>query len=145
MYYVLTGKSDVVLTVLTVRPSANSRHMAKQALNRLYVFALVDKKCREAVAEVVKSESLPTFHPEADLNRGWANFILCHHADTQGRAALHLCRRGNLVVRLRIERIKKNPTEALTVLQAAPPIEFGQIIFVANISCLYPTYVRGES
>jgi eukaryotic-like serine/threonine-protein kinase len=25
------------------------------------------------------------------------------------------------------------------------PIELGQITFVANISCLYPTYVRGES
>ena len=31
-------------------------------------------------------------------------------------------------------------------LQAAlPPIEFGQIEFVANISCLYPAYVRGEA
>jgi tetratricopeptide (TPR) repeat protein len=40
---------------------------------------------------------------------------------------------------------KKNPASALTALQAAvPPIEFGQILFVANISCLYPTYVRGE-
>ena len=26
-----------------------------------------------------------------------------------------------------------------------PPIEFGQIAFVANISCLYPTYIRGEA
>src|SRR5260370_13676138 len=40
---------------------------------------------------------------------------------------------------------KKNPASALTVLQAASPIELGQIAFVANISCLYPTYVRGEA
>jgi hypothetical protein len=41
---------------------------------------------------------------------------------------------------------KKNPAAALTALQAtAPPIELGQIDFVANISCLYPTYVRGEA
>jgi serine/threonine protein kinase/tetratricopeptide (TPR) repeat protein len=41
---------------------------------------------------------------------------------------------------------KKNPASALTVLQAAaPPIELGQINFVNNISCLYPTYVRGEA
>src|SRR5208337_1329887 len=41
---------------------------------------------------------------------------------------------------------RKNPTAALTALQAAaPPIEFGQISFVTNISCLYPTYVRGEA
>ena len=40
---------------------------------------------------------------------------------------------------------KKNPAAALTTLQAASPIELGQIGFVANISCLYPTYVRGEA
>jgi len=41
---------------------------------------------------------------------------------------------------------KKNPAAALTALQAAvPPIELGQIEFVNNISCLNPTYVRGEA
>ncbi|HEV2521642.1 MAG TPA: serine/threonine-protein kinase [Candidatus Acidoferrales bacterium] len=40
---------------------------------------------------------------------------------------------------------KKNPASALTALQAASPIEFGQISFVTNISCLYPMYVRGEA
>jgi eukaryotic-like serine/threonine-protein kinase len=40
---------------------------------------------------------------------------------------------------------KKNPAAALNALQAASPIEFGQIQFVANISCLYPTYLRGEA
>ena len=40
---------------------------------------------------------------------------------------------------------KKNPAAALNTLQAASPIELGQIPFVANISCLYPTYVRGEA
>ena len=41
---------------------------------------------------------------------------------------------------------KKNPATALHVLQtAASPIELGQIPFVANLSCLYPTYVRGEA
>jgi eukaryotic-like serine/threonine-protein kinase len=40
---------------------------------------------------------------------------------------------------------KKNPTAALTVLQAAAPVELGQIEFLANISCLYPTYIRGEA
>ena len=28
---------------------------------------------------------------------------------------------------------------------AVPPIELGEIGFVANISCLYPTYIRGEA
>jgi eukaryotic-like serine/threonine-protein kinase len=40
---------------------------------------------------------------------------------------------------------KKNPAAAVGALQAASPIELGQIAFVANISCLYPTYVRGEA
>ncbi len=40
---------------------------------------------------------------------------------------------------------KKNPTVALNALQAASPIELGQIPFVMNISCLYPVYLRGET
>jgi eukaryotic-like serine/threonine-protein kinase len=40
---------------------------------------------------------------------------------------------------------KKNPTAALNTLQAASGIELGQIAFVANISCLYHVYVRGEA
>ena len=40
---------------------------------------------------------------------------------------------------------KKSPASALTALQAASPVEFGQILFVANISCLYHVYIRGEA
>jgi eukaryotic-like serine/threonine-protein kinase len=40
---------------------------------------------------------------------------------------------------------KRNPTAALNELQAAAPIELGQIQFVNNISCLYPVYLRGEA
>jgi hypothetical protein len=40
---------------------------------------------------------------------------------------------------------KKNPTLALNALQAASAIEFGQIFFVNNTSCLYHVYVRGEA
>ena len=40
---------------------------------------------------------------------------------------------------------KKNPAAALNTLQAASTIELGQIGFVANISCLYHVYVRGEA
>jgi len=40
---------------------------------------------------------------------------------------------------------KKNPVAALNALPAASPIELGQIGFVANISCLYHVYVRGEA
>src|ERR1039457_1439269 len=40
---------------------------------------------------------------------------------------------------------RKNPTAALNTLQAASPMELGEIAFVANISCLYNVYVRGEA
>jgi eukaryotic-like serine/threonine-protein kinase len=40
---------------------------------------------------------------------------------------------------------KKNPAVALNALKAASTIEFGNIPFVPNLSCLYPTYVRGEA
>jgi tetratricopeptide (TPR) repeat protein len=49
-------------------------------------------------------------------------------------------------IRAQLALDKKNAASALTALQAAaPPIEFGGIAFVANASCLYPTYIRGES
>jgi eukaryotic-like serine/threonine-protein kinase len=41
---------------------------------------------------------------------------------------------------------QKNPAAAVVSLQAAlPPIEYGQIDVVANLSCLYPTYIRGQA
>ena len=40
---------------------------------------------------------------------------------------------------------KKNPALALNALKAGSAIELGQISFIINISCLYPTYVRGEA
>jgi tetratricopeptide (TPR) repeat protein len=48
-------------------------------------------------------------------------------------------------IRAQLALEKKNPAAALTALQAASPIELGQISFVNNISCLYPVYVRGEA
>jgi DNA-binding winged helix-turn-helix (wHTH) protein/tetratricopeptide (TPR) repeat protein len=38
---------------------------------------------------------------------------------------------------------KKNPDAAVNTLQTASGIELGQINYVANISCLYPVFVRG--
>ncbi len=40
---------------------------------------------------------------------------------------------------------RNNPAEALDDLQAAvPPVEFGNMAFT-SISCLYPTYIRGQA
>jgi eukaryotic-like serine/threonine-protein kinase len=39
-----------------------------------------------------------------------------------------------------------NPSEALADLQGTtPPIELSSISFTANLSCLYPTYIRGQA
>jgi len=48
-------------------------------------------------------------------------------------------------IRAQLALDRKNPAEALSRLQAAASIEFGQLLFVTNISCLYPTYVRGNA
>jgi eukaryotic-like serine/threonine-protein kinase len=49
-------------------------------------------------------------------------------------------------IRAQLALDRQNPGTALNDLQAAAgPIELGQISFVANLSCLYPTYIRGEA
>ena len=48
-------------------------------------------------------------------------------------------------VRAQLALDRKNPTLAVTDLQPAGAVEFGQLSFVLNISCLYPTYIRGEA
>jgi Tfp pilus assembly protein PilF len=40
---------------------------------------------------------------------------------------------------------RKNPALAVDAPPAVSPIELGQIQFVVNLSCLYPTYVRGKA
>jgi len=40
---------------------------------------------------------------------------------------------------------RKHPADALNTLQAGAWMEFGQIMFINNLSCLYPTYVRGKA
>ena len=48
-------------------------------------------------------------------------------------------------IQARVALNRKNPSSALNALQAATHIELGQILFVANASCLYHLYVRGEA
>ncbi len=48
-------------------------------------------------------------------------------------------------IRAQLALDKKNPATALNALQSASPIELGNIPFVTNLSCLYPTYIRGEA
>jgi serine/threonine protein kinase/Tfp pilus assembly protein PilF len=49
-------------------------------------------------------------------------------------------------IRAQLAIDRKNPSGGINSLQAvAVPIELGQIAFVNNLSCLYPTYMRGEA
>ena len=49
-------------------------------------------------------------------------------------------------VRAQLALVRKSSTEAFQDLQTAElPIELGQIGFVTNLSCLYPTYIRAEA
>jgi len=48
-------------------------------------------------------------------------------------------------IRAKVLLDRKNPSAAIGSLRAAIPVELGEISFVANISCLYPTYIRGEA
>jgi len=48
-------------------------------------------------------------------------------------------------IRAQVELNRKNPAAAIEQLQSVITGEFRQIGFVVNISCLYPTYVRGDA
>jgi serine/threonine protein kinase/tetratricopeptide (TPR) repeat protein len=48
-------------------------------------------------------------------------------------------------IQAQVELDRKNPARALSVLQAASPVELGLVPFSNNTSCLYPVYVRGQA
>jgi len=48
-------------------------------------------------------------------------------------------------IRAQLALDKNNPAAALNALKTASTNELGNIQFVPNLSCLYPTYVRGEA
>jgi eukaryotic-like serine/threonine-protein kinase len=49
-------------------------------------------------------------------------------------------------IRAQLALNHKDATTAINSLQSAlPPLEYGLIAFVPNLSCLYPTYIRGEA
>ena len=49
-------------------------------------------------------------------------------------------------IRAQLALNRKNPAAALQDLQRSlPPIEYGSISFIDNLSCLYTAYVRGEA
>ena len=48
-------------------------------------------------------------------------------------------------IRAQVALDAKNATQALKEFPAEGPLDFGSIVFVANLSCLYPTYIRAQA
>ncbi len=48
-------------------------------------------------------------------------------------------------IRTQLALDRRDPASALNIPEAPSPLELGQIVFVSNLSCLYPVYVRGEA
>ena len=48
-------------------------------------------------------------------------------------------------VRAQLALDGRNAAAVNDLQPALPPIEYGQILFVNNLSCLYPTYIRGQA
>jgi serine/threonine protein kinase/tetratricopeptide (TPR) repeat protein len=48
-------------------------------------------------------------------------------------------------IRAQLAFERNDSNGSLTLLQAALPLEFGNINFLNNLSCLYPTYIRGQA
>jgi serine/threonine protein kinase/Flp pilus assembly protein TadD len=49
------------------------------------------------------------------------------------------------VIQGQLSLSRNKPDSAIEELQASVPIEFGQVPFLPNASCLYPIYVRGKA
>jgi tetratricopeptide (TPR) repeat protein/predicted Ser/Thr protein kinase len=95
---------------------------ASQAVGVLAALALA------LAGDAARSESLAL-----DVNKRFP-------VDTQIRALWLPAIRAQLALN------RRNPTEALHELEPATgSLEFGQISFLSNVSCLYPTYIRGEA
>jgi tetratricopeptide (TPR) repeat protein len=109
---------------------AEARQTAAEALKLAPTSQSVEAEAALAFAmagDTVRAESL-----EQDLNKRYP-------LETQMQSLWLPAIQAQLALN------RKNPTPALNSLQAPSTIELGSIPFVANISCLYPTYVRGEA
>jgi len=86
-----------------------------------------------ALARAMAGDSAPAESMAQDLNK---RFPLDTQMQSLWLPAIH--------AQLALNR--KDPASAVNLLQVAvPPIEYGQIQFITNLSCLYPTYIRGEA
>jgi tetratricopeptide (TPR) repeat protein len=86
-----------------------------------------------ALAFAMAGDSATAEPMAADINK-------LHPLDTQIQSLWLPAIRAQLALN------RRSSSAAITDLQPAlPPIEYGQIQFVANFSCLYPTYIRSQA
>ena len=108
-------------------------------------------EARQSAAEALK---LAPASPGADAEAAFA-FAMANDTARAESLAQDLGKRFPLdtqmeslwlpAIQAQVALDKKNTASALITLQAASRIELGNIPFLNNISCLYPTYVRGEA
>ena len=108
---------------------SEARQSAAEALKRSSTSEGVESEAALAMAgDTARAESL-----RRDLEKRFP-------VDTQMQSLWLPAIRGQLALNHR------DAATAINLLQPAlPPTEFGQITFVANLSCLYPTYIRGQA
>ena len=108
-------------------------------------------RARQSAAEALK---LAPEHPGATAEAALA-FAMAGDTGRAESLAQDLGRRFPLdtqmqslwlpAIRAQLALDKNNPAAALNALKTASTNELGNIQFVPNLSCLYPTYVRGEA
>ncbi len=108
---------------------SEARQSSAEALKRSSTSEGVESEAALAMAgDTARAESL-----RRDLEKRFP-------VDTQMQSLWLPAIRGQLALNHR------DAATAINLLQPAlPPTEYGQITFVANLSCLYPTYIRGEA
>jgi eukaryotic-like serine/threonine-protein kinase len=110
---------------------ANARKSASEGLKLFPTSQGVDLEAALALAMSGDSAEAESLAQDVDKH---------HPSDTQTQSLWLPAVRAQLALN------HKDAASAIKRLQAAlPPIEYGQIVFVSNLSCLYPTYIRGEA
>ncbi len=109
---------------------SNARQVAAEGLK--LVPASQGVKVEGALAYAMAGDRTRAQSLAQDLNN-------LHPADMRMQLLWLPAIRGQLLLN------QKNPAGALNALQSASAIELGEIEFFTNLSCLYPTYLRGEA
>jgi serine/threonine protein kinase/Tfp pilus assembly protein PilF len=109
---------------------SNARQVAAEGLK--LVPASQGVEVEAALADAMADDRTRAQSLVQDLNHRYP-------ADTRMQLLWLPAIRGQLLLN------QNNPAGALNALQSASAIELGEIEFFTNLSCLYPTYIRGQA